>query len=140
MPSIQLSIESVDQAGGCMYGYSCVYTDTMSWKHRRKPSSDGQRPANGVRSVVWRRQVRNRNARSDARRDRSILDWLSHRVSALKTSLGPADRQRMDEYLENSARSSAGSRALNNRMPSATLASFQPHLSAFPTTGKNTSS
>jgi hypothetical protein len=34
-------------------------------------------------------------------RDRSILDWLSHRVSALKTTLGPADRQRMDEYLEN---------------------------------------
>src|SRR5947209_3841641 len=23
LPSIQLSIESVDQAGGCMYGYSC---------------------------------------------------------------------------------------------------------------------
>ncbi|HEX7136484.1 MAG TPA: DUF1552 domain-containing protein, partial [Vicinamibacterales bacterium] len=25
IPSMQLSIENVDQAGGCVYGYSCVY-------------------------------------------------------------------------------------------------------------------
>src|SRR5207237_7454991 len=31
LPSVQLSIESVDQAGGCDYGYACVYTDTISW-------------------------------------------------------------------------------------------------------------
>ena len=31
MPSIQLSVEDVDQAGGCVYGYSCVYTDSISW-------------------------------------------------------------------------------------------------------------
>src|SRR5688500_5521021 len=27
IPSMQLCIESIDQAGGCAYGYSCVYTD-----------------------------------------------------------------------------------------------------------------
>src|SRR6187549_4272437 len=31
IPSMQLCIEAVDQAGGCSYGYSCVYTDTISW-------------------------------------------------------------------------------------------------------------
>jgi len=31
IPSMQLSIENVDQAGGCTYGYSCIYTDTISW-------------------------------------------------------------------------------------------------------------
>jgi hypothetical protein len=31
IPSLQLCIEAVDQAGGCSYGYSCVYTDTISW-------------------------------------------------------------------------------------------------------------
>ncbi len=30
IPSMQLSIENVDQAGGCAYGYACVYTDTIS--------------------------------------------------------------------------------------------------------------
>jgi hypothetical protein len=33
--------------------------------------------------------------------DRSILDWLTHRIATLKSNLGPSDRQRMDEYLEN---------------------------------------
>ena len=31
IPSMQLCIENVDQAGGCSYGYSCVYTDSISW-------------------------------------------------------------------------------------------------------------
>ncbi len=31
IPSMQLAIENVDQAGGCSYGYACVYMDTISW-------------------------------------------------------------------------------------------------------------
>ncbi len=34
IPSMQLSIEPVDQSGGCAYGYACVYTDTISWAAR----------------------------------------------------------------------------------------------------------
>ena len=37
IPSMQLCIESVDQAGGCSYGYSCVYTDTISWASPTEP-------------------------------------------------------------------------------------------------------
>src|ERR1051326_7327966 len=37
LPSIQLSIESVDQAKGCAYGYSCAYTDTITWGAPPKP-------------------------------------------------------------------------------------------------------
>ena len=37
IPSMQLSIENVDQAGGCAYGYSCVYTDTISWASPTQP-------------------------------------------------------------------------------------------------------
>ena len=34
IPSMQLCIENVDQAGGCFYGYSCAYTDSISWARR----------------------------------------------------------------------------------------------------------
>ena len=34
---MQLSIENVDQAGGCTYGYSCIYTDTISWASPNEP-------------------------------------------------------------------------------------------------------
>ena len=37
IPSMQLCIEPVDQSGGCAYGYSCVYTDTISWASPSAP-------------------------------------------------------------------------------------------------------
>ena len=37
IPSMQLCIENVDQAGGCAYGYSCVYTDSISWASPTTP-------------------------------------------------------------------------------------------------------
>src|SRR5687768_8200345 len=37
IPSMQLCIENIDQAGGCAYGYSCVYTDTISWASPTEP-------------------------------------------------------------------------------------------------------
>ena len=37
IPSMQLCIEAVDQAGGCAYGYSCVYTDSISWASPKQP-------------------------------------------------------------------------------------------------------
>ena len=42
IPSMQLCIENVDQAGGCAYGYACVYTDTISW------SAPGPTPPHGA--------------------------------------------------------------------------------------------
>ena len=37
MPSLQLCIENLDQAGGCDYNYGCAYTDTISWASPSEP-------------------------------------------------------------------------------------------------------
>ena len=37
IPSMQLCIENIDQSGGCAYGYTCVYTDTVSWASATEP-------------------------------------------------------------------------------------------------------
>src|SRR5215211_9025532 len=37
LPSMQFCIENVDQAGGCSYNYSCVYTDSISWASPSEP-------------------------------------------------------------------------------------------------------
>jgi len=100
MPSIQLSIESVDQAGGCNYGYSCAYTDSISWAAPDKPLPMVRDPRMvfdqlfGAGSTAEERQ-----AHRDA--DRSILDWLTREAARVKTTLGPVDRSRLDEHLEN---------------------------------------
>ena len=37
IPSMQLCIENINQSGGCAYGYTCVYTDSISWASPTEP-------------------------------------------------------------------------------------------------------
>ena len=37
IPSMQLCIENIVQAGSCAYGYACVYMDTISWATPTQP-------------------------------------------------------------------------------------------------------
>ena len=37
MPSMQLCIENLDQAGGCTCNYSCAYTDSICWSPPNEP-------------------------------------------------------------------------------------------------------
>ncbi len=99
VPSIQLSIESVDQAGGCSYGYSCVYTDSVSWASPTKPLPQVRDPR-----IVFDQLFGaggSPQARSARRKTTvSILDWITRDVARLQKDLGPTDRARLDEYLE----------------------------------------
>jgi Protein of unknown function (DUF1552) len=100
IPSMQLCIEPVDRAGGCAYGYSCVYTDTISWASPTEPLPMIRDPRVafdqlfGAGGTAAERAARMRTTGS-------ILDWITGRVAELKKELGAADRQRMDQYLEN---------------------------------------
>jgi len=100
IPSMQLCIENVDQAGGCAYGYACVYTDTISWASPTEPLPMIRDPRVafdqmfGAGGTPAERAARRRT-------QRSILDWVAQEVSTLKRSLGPSDRLRMDRYLDN---------------------------------------
>ena len=100
IPSMQLCIETVDQAGGCAYGYSCVYTDTISWSAPDEPLPMIRDPRVafdqlfGAGGSAEQRAARRRSSSS-------ILDWITEDVAQLKRSLRPSDRLRMDQYLEN---------------------------------------
>ena len=80
IPSMQLCIENVDQAGGCSYGYSCVYTDTISWGAADEPLPMIRDPRVafdqlfGVGATTQARAER----RSE---DQSILDWITADIS-----------------------------------------------------------
>jgi hypothetical protein len=100
IPSMQLCIENVDQAGGCAYGYACVYTDTVSWASATAPLPMVRDPRAafdmlfGVGATPDERAARRRA-------DKSILDWITGEVSKLNRNLGPTDRDRLSHYLEN---------------------------------------
>jgi hypothetical protein len=95
---MQLSIETVDQSGGCAYGYSCAYTDSISWATPEQPLPMIRDPRAifdslfGVGATPAERAV-------SRRADKSILDWVSSEVSRLSKDLGASDKQRLNQYL-----------------------------------------
>jgi hypothetical protein len=99
LPSMQLCVENVDQAGGCFYGYSCAYTDSISWASPEEPLPMVRDPRAvfdqlfGIGATPEARAARRR-------RDRSILDWVTQSSNQLKASLGAADKARLADYLD----------------------------------------
>ncbi len=100
IPSMQLSIENVDQAGGCVYGYSCVYTDTISWSSPTTPMPMVRDPR-VVFDQLFGVGATPEERAANRRADKSILDWITAQVTNLRKELSAADRQRLSDYLEN---------------------------------------
>lgn len=100
IPSMQLCIEPIDRAGGCAYGYSCAYTDLISWASPTEPLPMIRDPRVafdqlfGSGGTAAERAARRRTTGS-------ILDFITGRIADLKRELGADDRRRMDQYLEN---------------------------------------
>ena len=100
IPSMQLCIENINQSGGCAYGYTCVYTDSISWASPTEPLPVIRDPRVafdqlfGAGGTAEERTARRRT-------NSSILDWIGGRVATLKRQLGPNDLQRLDRYLDN---------------------------------------
>ena len=102
LPSMQLCIESVDQSGGCGYGYSCVYTDAISWAAPNKPLPmirdprvvfDQMFSVFGSGSTTEQRRARRAE-------DLSILDFVQGSARRLRSRLGAGDRARLTDYLD----------------------------------------
>ena len=88
-------------SGSCDVGFSCTYTNTISWRSSTTPLSGENNP----RAVFERlfgdagtTDSATRLARS--KKDQSILDSVTEKIDALQRGLGPNDRVRVDEYLE----------------------------------------
>ncbi len=100
IPSVQLSIENVDQAGGCAYGYSCAYTDTISWGSPNEPLPMVRDPR-AVFELLFGAGGTPEQRAKRRQADRSILDWMLEEISDLQRKLGEADRHRLDLYTSN---------------------------------------
>ena len=100
IPSMQLTIENVDQAGGCAYGYACAYTDTISWASPSEPLPMIRDPRAVFEQLFGAGGTPEQRAERLAT-DRSILDWVMGELSGLRRDLGATDRQRLDRYTDN---------------------------------------
>ena len=99
--SLELGIEPGRLAGNCDSGYSCAYSNSISWRGEKTPNPPEIDP-----SQVFQRMFGYTEAPIDAAerakrdaRQRSVLDFVLGDARRLKNSLGPTDRQKLDEYL-----------------------------------------
>ena len=99
IPSMQLCIENLDQAGGCYYNYACAYTDTISWASPSEPLPMIRNPRVAF-DLLFGAGTNNADRAARRKANQSILDWITGEMASLKRDLGPSDRQRLDKYLE----------------------------------------
>jgi hypothetical protein len=97
--SLEMAMEQTFLIGNCDNGYSCVYTNSISWRTPTDPNPMETNPR-----VVFQRLFgdggRAAERLAQARRDRSILDWVVSDLARLQKSLGPVDRHAVDDYVD----------------------------------------
>jgi hypothetical protein len=101
MPSMQLAVEDPGaNSSNCGEGYSCTYTNTISWASPTDPLPMELNP-----QVVFERMFGDGSTpelRAKRRkRDGSILDSLTGSLSKLRNESSSSDRARLDTYTEN---------------------------------------
>ena len=99
--SLELGCEEGIQGGNCDNGYSCAYSNSISWRTENTPNPPEIRP----RAVFERMFGVADDEKDPARRKRlqsyqkSILDLVLSDANSLKSTLGGSDRRKLDEYL-----------------------------------------
>ena len=99
LTSLELAMEQTYLIGNCDNGYSCVYTNSISWRTPTTPNPHETNPR-----IVFQRMFGDgatpEERLAQLQEDRSILDWVQGDVASLRSKLGPADRNSVNEYLE----------------------------------------
>ena len=99
LPSLELSMDLLQTVGQCDNGYACVYQNNLSWSSPTTPL-----PAEAHPRIVFERLFGEGGSAADRlaalRRRASLLDWVRDDITRLKSTLGPADRTRVDQYLD----------------------------------------
>jgi hypothetical protein len=100
LPSLQLGVEDPGaNSSNCGEGYSCAYSNSISWTTPTKPLPMEINP-----QVVFERLFgAGGTAAERAERreqDRGILDLVLEHAGRFKKEISASDRNRMDEYLD----------------------------------------
>jgi hypothetical protein len=101
LATLELAIDGRDFAGSCDEGFSCAYTNTISWANENTPLPMENNPR-----VIFERLFGDSGS-TDPRvrkvrlaRDASLLDSVTERASELSRRLGASDQSKLSQYLE----------------------------------------
>ncbi|HEY7087123.1 MAG TPA: DUF1552 domain-containing protein, partial [Tepidisphaeraceae bacterium] len=99
LPSLEMAMDMLQLAGQCDNGYACVYQNNLSWSSPTTPL-----PAEAHPRLVFEQLFGEGGSKADRqatlRRRASLLDFVKDDIGRLGSTLGAADRSRVNEYLE----------------------------------------
>lgn len=99
-PSLELTLEGGGMVGNCDSGYSCAYSNSISWRNESSPLAPEVNPRAVFERLFGDGEFYDRDTRLKmSRQDRSILDFVREDAAALQRELGKADQRKLDEYL-----------------------------------------
>jgi hypothetical protein len=99
--SIELGCEDSRTVGNCDSGYSCAYTNSISWRSETTPMPPEVNPRAAFERLFGTADL-SLDAETRARRAeyrKSILDIVREDTQRLVNKLGPNDKRKIDEYL-----------------------------------------
>jgi hypothetical protein len=102
LPSLEIGCELGPSAGSCDSGYSCAYSNNISW---RSPSTPATKEVNPrlVFDRLFGGDSKEQLERSRWKRDhdrKSVLDFVADDAGRLRRRLGQSDRRKLDEYIQ----------------------------------------
>ena len=99
LPSLEIAMDLLKLVGQCDNGYACVYQNNLSWSSPTTPL-----PAEAHPRIVFEMLFGEGGTRAQRqkvlKKRASLLDWVRDDMKALQRELGPADRNRIAEYLD----------------------------------------
>jgi hypothetical protein len=99
IPSLELTCEDGRTIGACDSGYSCAYSNAISWRSASSPATPEVDPR-AVFDLLFGAEDPDPAVRASVRRrDASILDWVLEDAHRLEAQVGPDDRAKLDEYM-----------------------------------------
>ena len=99
LPSLELAMDLLNNAGQCDNGYACVYQNNLSWSTPTTPL-----PAEAHPRLVFENLFGEggtvEDRRETLRRRASLLDSVTEEMKRFKLQLGTNDRGKVDDYFQ----------------------------------------
>jgi hypothetical protein len=100
LSSIQVGVEDTTNFGNCNWGYSCAYTNSISWPNATTPLPTEINPRVAFERLFG--DGTNTEERLKGRKQNaSILDSVTHELGSFKKDLSAGDKSRVETYTDN---------------------------------------
>ena len=101
LPSLEIGLQDVRMVGGCDSGYSCAYSNTISWSSPTTPLPYETNPRRVFERLFGDGETTDPKARAmQLKQNRSLLDFVLQDTQRLTPKLGASDRSKLSDYLD----------------------------------------